>query len=233
MSADSDLLARSSGLQRHISETPPATNPADIEIIMRLADHPAILIAGHAAPHLRAGDRKPADALTGPLVLEAARRAGCSALVVASPGLEDTNTADSPRIRSLLVHLVESRPAFVIDVHGVKAQGDGVDLYISGAGGRVPARLVAWVEVCAEAAGVTYNLHLEGAYAGARPERLSRFFIDGLGLPALQLEFSKKLRQPVNDPGRYVAAVDFLARLAAWPDPERPRLDLADLTEEL
>jgi hypothetical protein len=232
MSADSDLLERASGFQRHISEAPPAASPADIEVLLRLADHPAILIAGHAAPHLRAGAHRPADALTGPLVLEAARRAGCSALVVTNPGLEDANTSDSPYIRSLLVRLTERRPAFVIDVHGVAAQGDGVDLYISGAGGRVPAKLVAWVEVCAEAAGVTYGLHLEGAYAGAKPERLSRFVIDGLGVPALQLEFSKELRRPTQDPGRYVSAVDFLARLAAWPDPESPRLDLGDLSEE-
>ena len=232
MTDHADLLDRISTFQRHISETPPDHAPDDLEITLRLADHPALLVAGHAAAHVRAGEWRRADALTGPLVLEAARIAKCSALVVTQSGQEDANTLSSPRIRSLLVRLTERRPVFVLDVHGMRSQRNDVDLYISAAGGNAPAKLVAWIAVCADRHEISYEIQTAGSYAGAAPERLARLFLDSFGIPALQIEFAKSLRQPRVDPVRYAEAIAFLAEVAAWPDPEVPGPALGDLADE-
>ena len=207
---------RALALEDQLYDAPIREAAGETEVLLALGPGRAILVAGHATPHWRARAWKVADHFTGPLVLEAARQAHCAALVVAAPAHEDSNS-QAPALRGLLASLLEATPGrFVLDVHGMRVQPDGVECLIGGSDGPLPGSLAEYALACAGRHHINARLALTGPYAANAPERLSRYVQAVLGCPAIQLELAPHLRSPRKQPERFGETVDFLAELAAW-----------------
>lgn len=187
------------------------------ELLVRLSAHPAVISAPHAKRHLRDGEVKLRDTNTAVLAFEAARAAGARSLVVTNPLNEDPNWDAASRFRRQISAMLTDQPGFLLDVHGM-TDARGPDVILGTAGGGTPGSLVAWAGSALDAHALTYEVHDAGDLC-AGPRTMTAWALEQ-GFPAMQLEFARRVRSPLQDPERFSDAVRALARIASWPWPE-------------
>jgi len=179
---------------------------------------PTLYVAGHAVHHYRDGKAKLSELGTGSLALEAARATGASAFAAAAPALEDVNY-EAPRGRALLDHLISmlpTGPRLVIDLHGMRARSDGIQVLIGVGRDDVDREALRFAVQAARAAGLVIHFDREGPYAARGEERLAAYLAPS-GVTLLQIELAPELRDHRQAPDLYLIALSFLVELAEWP----------------
>lgn len=209
------LLERARTIEDSIWSAPGRLD-GSAELRVALGSLSSLIVAGHAVNHWRAGEAWPGEFGTGSLALEAARLLDASAVVLAAPSLEDTNF-DAPRIRGLLRHLAagESARAIVIDLHGMRARDDGVEVLIGVGRHDVDRVALRFAVDAARAVGLEIRFAGAGAYAGAGPERLASQ-LESERVTALQIQLVPSIRD-LRAPDGWLRSLEFLRRLARWP----------------
>lgn len=228
MSDQQALLVRAAALESELREAP---SRADGSIEARLAagSGATLFVAGHAVHHWREGQPKFAEPGTGSLALEAARLASSSAFVFAAPAFEDVNY-HAPRSRAIidsLVALLPFGPRLVVDLHGMKARTDGLQVLIGVGRADIDRGALRWAVDVARKQGLEVRFDRDGPYAARGPERLVNHLAPR-GVVALQIELSPEIRNFREHPELYLASLAFLVELAGWPR----RLEITGLIGE-
>lgn len=161
---------------------------------------PVLVSAPHAVTHWRDGREKNADLYTGALALWLHEQTGCAVLAAGRPSQADGNhdpAAVSPYKQELARILRENPVKVVLDLHGAKAsQPFDVELG-TGPGWEGKSALVQEARLCFLAQGFhPKKIWSDRLFSAAKTETVTRFCIQDLKVPALQLEINRKYRDP-------------------------------------
>jgi gamma-glutamylcyclotransferase (GGCT)/AIG2-like uncharacterized protein YtfP len=175
---------------------------------------PILVIASHATAHLRMNIIKYEEHYTGALSAMLHALTGSYALYTHWASKIDPNYYDhGPFKQKLSDILQEYGIRFVVDLHGTIAQANE-DIY-PGIGKEREFLLgdefyLARLENSAASEG----LILGGldVFPASRQMTIAKFAAWNLGIPAMQLEFNRRLRRPENNPSDFKRLVKFLDR---------------------
>lgn len=166
-----------------------------------------VFTAPHAVAHWRDGVRKPADMFTGFLAEALAERADAASLTAEGEQRVDANFEDRGAFRELLWMVTTSSPA-VVDIHGM-ADSHGVDVCL-GTAGRHPLskRLTECLEAALTQAG--FRVSVDDPFDANKFPTITAGAHER-GCEAVQVEVSKWLRRPIDDPEPVLVLIDSVA----------------------
>jgi hypothetical protein len=164
-------------------------------------DAKVLVVAGHATQHTRDGSFKSQDGGTGGLAVMLNRLAGCPTIINRYQSPRDPNYYDDSDFKRTLKDMIERhKPVLVIDIHG-SSSGRPYDIDFGTVGGT--SLLGEWDELerlaeCLRREGM--RNFSQDYFAALRKGTVTRF-VNGLGVPCVQLEFNSAwLPQPAGRP---------------------------------
>lgn len=173
---------------------------------------PIIVTAPHATAHVRLGKLKRQEFYTGALAVLLHSLTGCHVLYTDRLSEADPNyTDDAPFKRKLSEIAGTCRLDFLLDVHGTGSERSG-DVFpgIGIEGEFLRERRSALDELRFSAASNDISLGSRDVFPAARQMTVTRYAANKLGVPAIQLEINRSLRQPESAPADFVRLVNFL-----------------------
>lgn len=173
---------------------------------------PILVTAPHATAHVRLGKLKRQEFYTGALAVLLHSLTGCHVLYTDRLSEADPNyTDDAPFKRKLSEVAGVGGLDFLLDIHGTGSERPGEVFPGVGIEGEfLRARRSALDELRFSAASKGISLGSEDVFPAARQMTVTRFAANKLGVPAMQIEISRTLRQPESAPSDFVRLVNFL-----------------------
>jgi gamma-glutamylcyclotransferase (GGCT)/AIG2-like uncharacterized protein YtfP len=174
---------------------------------------PVLITAPHATAHVRMGGLKRQEFYTGALSVLMHALTGCHALYTDALSDPDPNYSDESPFKIKLSGIAEEMGIeFLIDIHGTGSKRPediypGVGLnkeFLHGRHGYLRE-----LEHIAEITGV--SLGSTDVFPAARQMTVTRFAATRLGIPSMQLEINRALRQPGENPLEFIKLVKFLS----------------------
>lgn len=186
---------------------------------------PVLLSAGHAVTHFRHGAPKRADIGTGGLAELLAERVGAHAITSTGIAMTDPNYDPHGTFKDHLLDLA-CRVEAVVDLHGM-TDGYGPDVCLgSGALPALADGLIVVFRAELEVAG--FFVTVDDPFLADRPTTVTST-AQAAGVPALQLEIARRVRNPWQDPETAARLVGALGRAVAAAAGLGDRVDAAQL----
>lgn len=199
------------------------TAPRPIEVISH-GPAPLLISAPHATPHVRQGQTKAVEPMTGALAIALAQSLGASAILPVGRQLDDPNfdTDEQAPYKQKLAGVL-GRFQLLVDLHGMRDSWQ-TDICVGVADSNSEPKLTRIIDVWKRRASqISLTLTINQPFDSRMPGTVSTFARKH-GCWALQVELSKASRQPEK-----IAETFLLIRqgLAEWlPEVDPPKTPL-------
>jgi gamma-glutamylcyclotransferase (GGCT)/AIG2-like uncharacterized protein YtfP len=173
---------------------------------------PVLVTAPHATAHVRMGKLKRQEFYTGAISVLLHSLTGCHALYTDRLSEPDPNYSDESPFKTKLAGIAaETGIEFLIDLHGTgPTRPDDIFPGVGRSGEFLYGRHEYLTELGRVARLNGVSLGSTEVFTAARQPTVTRFSAAELGIPSMQLEISRRLRQPDENPAGFVKLVKFL-----------------------
>lgn len=173
---------------------------------------PVLITASHATAHVRMGKLKRQEFYTGALSVILHSLTGCHALYTDRLSEIDPNYYEESPFKKRLANIVRRyNIGVIIDIHGTGSERKSEIYPGVGNGGEFLLGNNRFLYELGQAAALN-NVSLGGldVFPAARQMTVTKFAALRLGIPAIQLEINRNLRQPETTPSKFTRLVQFL-----------------------
>lgn len=187
------------------------SSDADGSVFIR-GETPILVSAPHASVHKRMGKLKRQEFYTGAISVILHSLTGCHVLYTNRVMKSDPNYYDDTPYKAKLGEVVKSNDIkFLVDLHGTGPERDH-DIY-PGLGVDKEFLLgnhdsLFELEACAELNRI--SLGALDVFPAAKQMTVTKYAARALGVPAIQLEINRRLREPEKNPEDFTKLIMFL-----------------------
>ncbi len=173
---------------------------------------PVLVTAPHATAHVRMGKLKRQEFYTGALAVLLHSVTGCHALYAGRLSSLDPNYTDESPFKAKLSELAgRCGLELLIDIHGTGSERPGDVFPGVGTNGEfLNGRPGSLNELGQAARSNGISLGSADVFPASKQRTVTRFSATTLGVPSMQLEINRNLRQPETAPADFVKLVNFL-----------------------
>lgn len=188
--------------------------PADLSYTVLPGSVPILVSAPHAVKHFRLTNTEPKDEdeYTGAIARLLQKQTGCWAMHASRADI-DPNFYDDCPYKDGLRELVEKEQiGLVIDIHAA-AIWRTFNIDIGTCRGEALLGRTDYLEalIAALRGGGIQSVFVDSVFTGGGQPTVTRFASQTLGIPAVQLEINKRLRDPEQNPAYFGVLLNSLA----------------------
>lgn len=180
--------------------------PSDLSYTILPGRIPILVSAPHAVKHFRLANTEPKeeDEYTGAIARILHKQTGCWTMYAAKADI-DPNFYDDCPYKDGLRELVEKEDIrLIIDIHAA-ALWRAFNIDIGTCRGESLLGQSTYLEalITALRGGGIQSVFVDSVFTGANQPTVTRFASQTLGIPAIQLEINKRLRDPEENPAYF------------------------------
>ncbi|MEQ9617616.1 MAG: gamma-glutamylcyclotransferase [Deltaproteobacteria bacterium] len=201
------------GFENHLKKTYRQAAGTESDGTLYVRGHiPVLVTSPHATAHVRMGKLKRQEFYTGALSVMLHSVTGCHALYTDRLSGVDPNYYDESPFKKRLAGIASNYDiGLIIDIHGTGSERKSEIYPGVGRGGEFLLGNNHFLSELEEAAALN-NISLGGldVFPAVRQMTVTKFAATGLGIPAIQLEINRDLRQPERTPSNFTRLFQFL-----------------------
>lgn len=180
--------------------------PSDLSYTILPGRIPILVSASHAVKHFRLANTEPKeeDEYTGAIARLLHRRTGCWAMYAGKADIDPNFYDDCPYKDGLRELVTKENIRLVLDIHAA-ALWRAFNIDIGTCRGQSLLGHTEYLEalIVALRGGGIQSVFVDSVFTAANQPTVTLFVSETLGIPAMQLEINKRLRDPEENPAYF------------------------------